>query len=105
VSPSTVSSWLSRTIKEEKERKKEKAYEMWLACATQQEIAEAVDIAVETASVWCKDFSGSTASEESEKWQNFDPPIYNIWKQQTRVDPFAGGGPYQTPAVKTRQIR
>ena len=33
VSPSTVSTWLSRTIKEEKERKKAKAYEMWMACA------------------------------------------------------------------------
>jgi hypothetical protein len=78
---------------------------MWLACATQQEIAEAVETPQKTIDDWTKGFSETSATEESLKWQNFDPPIYNIWKQQTRVDPFAGGGPYQTPAVKTRQIR
>jgi DNA-binding transcriptional ArsR family regulator len=121
VSPSTVSSWLSRTIKEEKERKKEKAYEMWLACATQQEIAEAVEVGVATVNEWLEGFFGNAVTEEPKKWQNFDPPIYNIWKQQTKsnavghfgnsearwvdnllylytqpadvvVDPFAGGG-------------
>jgi transposase-like protein len=44
VSPSTVSSWLSRTIKEEKERKKEKAFSLWMRCETQEEIAEAVGV-------------------------------------------------------------
>ena len=121
VSPSTVSSWLSRTIKEEKERKKEKAYEMWLACATQEEIAEALETPRQTVTDWMKGFAETSATEESAKWQNFEPPIYNIWRQQTKsnevshfgnseqrwvdnllylytqpadivVDPFAGGG-------------
>jgi len=121
VSPSTVSSWLSRTIKEEKERKKEKAYEMWLACATQHEIAEAVDVDQKTVTNWHEDFRKTSESEDFLKDRNFDPPIYNIWKQQTKsnavghfgnsearwvdnllylytqpadvvVDPFAGGG-------------
>jgi predicted transcriptional regulator len=121
VSASTVSEWLSRTIKEEKERKKAKAYDMWLACATQQEIADAVDVALQTASNWSDDFSKTSASEEMEKWHGFEPPIYNVWKTQNKsnavshfgnsearwvenllwlytepgdvvVDPFGGGG-------------
>ncbi len=86
VSPSTVSEWLARTIKEEKEQKRAKAYAMWLACATQQEIAEAVDVHVDTASEWSKGFSENTAAEFSENWRDFDPPIYNVWKQQTKTN-------------------
>jgi hypothetical protein len=26
------------------------------------------------------DFSKSLATKELEKWQNFTPPIYNVWK-------------------------
>lgn len=121
VSPSTVSEWLSRTIKEEKEKKKAKAYDMWLACATQEEIAEAVSVPQQTAADWAKGFTENSAAEESVKWRDFDPPIYNTWIQQTKsnavshfgnsearwvdnllylytnpadivVDPFAGGG-------------
>jgi len=42
VSQSTVANWLSRTLKEEKERKRDKAFALWLACHTQEEIAEAL---------------------------------------------------------------
>jgi hypothetical protein len=31
-----------------------------------------------------KDFTENLVSKESVKWQNFTPPIYNIWKQQTK---------------------
>lgn len=94
---------------------------MWLACATQEEIAEAVGCTVQTASNWSEDFSKSSSAELLEKSPNFTPPIYNVWKKQTKtnavshfgnsevewlenllylytepagivVDPFAGGG-------------
>ena len=84
VAPSTVSTWLSRTIKEEKERKKEKAHAMWLACATLEEMADACDVAVKTADNWTDEFCTSTVAEEMQNWQGFAPPIYNVWKQQTK---------------------
>lgn len=92
VSASTVSQWLSRTVKEEKERKKAKAFEMWLSCHTQEEIAEAVEIGSGTINEWIngteKDigFLGTLVSEESKKWSDFTTPIYNIWKQQTKSE-------------------
>jgi predicted transcriptional regulator len=121
VSAPTVSKWLSRTIKEEKEAKQKKAREMWLACATQQEIADAVQVPQQTVKDWTDGFTESCLKQESVNPPSFDPPIYNVWKQQTKsnavshfgnsearwvenllylytqpgsvvVDPFGGGG-------------
>ena len=80
----TVSKWLSRTLKEEKERKKETAFNLWLACHTQEEIADSVDSPQQTIADWMKDFTETSISEESVKWTDFEVPIYNVWKQQTR---------------------
>lgn len=121
VSQTTVSNWLSRTLKEEKERKRNKAFALWLACHTQEEIAEAVDIARNTISTWEDEFVKISSVDNLTNSPDFDPPIYNIWKQQSKsnkvghfgnsearwlenllylythpadiiVDPFAGGG-------------
>jgi DNA-binding XRE family transcriptional regulator len=121
VSQSTISNWLSRTRKEEKQKKKAKAFDMWMACKTQEEIAEAVQVPQQTLADWMKGFTENLVTEDSVKWHDFDPPIYNVWKQQNKsnkvnhfgnseprwlenllylytgpgdivVDPFGGGG-------------
>ena len=86
VSKQTISAWLSRTIKEEKETKKKKAREMWLACATLEEIAQAVSVHVDTASEWTKGFSENPEDGLSEFPSGFTPPIYNVWKKQTKTN-------------------
>lgn len=85
--------WLSRTIKEEKEKKKAKAFEMWLACKTQEEIAEAVQVPQQTLADWMKGFTENLVTEDSVKWHDFDPPIYNVWKQQNKSNKVNGGLP------------
>jgi len=40
VGKSKISEWLARTVKDNKERRDRKIFEMWLACHTQEEIAE-----------------------------------------------------------------
>jgi DNA-binding XRE family transcriptional regulator len=121
VSKQRVSDWLSRKIKENKEKKQKKARAMWLACATQEEIAEAVGVAQRTIVNWEEDFSKSTGSVLLLNPPGFTPPLYNVWKKQAKtntvshfgnsevewlenllylytnparivVDPFAGGG-------------
>lgn len=72
-------------IKEEKERKKEKARGMWLACATQDEIAESVEVAAGTVANWEDEFLKNSIDEELRNWNGFEEPIYNIWKQQTKT--------------------
>jgi DNA modification methylase len=94
---------------------------MWLACATQEEIAEAVGVPRQTIDDWTKDFAEMSKSDISAFPSGFEPPIYNVWKQQSKsnavshfgnsearwvenllylytdpagivVDPFGGGG-------------
>ena len=96
VSQSTVSQWLSRTLKEEKERKKEKAFALWLSCHTQEEIADAVDVPRKTIDDWTGDFGEKLVSDNSPFSPDFDPPIYNVWKQQSKsnkVDHFGNSEP------------
>lgn len=100
VSKQTISAWLSRTIKEEKETKKKKAREMWLACATQEEIAEAVGVHVDTASDWSKGFSESPEPGLSEFPPGFEPPIYNVWKQQAKTNAVSHFGNSETRWVE-----
>lgn len=124
VTPGRVSQWLSRTIKEEKEKQKAKTFDLWLSCETQENIAEVVGVPRDTLQVWIKDFVENLEIKDSTKFHfkdDFDVPIYNVWKQQTKsnavshfgnsesrwlenllylytnpfdiiVDPFAGGG-------------
>ena len=57
---------------------------MWLACATQEEIAEAVGVPRQTIDDWTKDFAESCLVKDSAFPPGFEPPIYNVWKQQTK---------------------
>lgn len=121
-----VGQWLSRTVKEEKDRRNRKVFEMWLACRTQQEIAEAVGLVQSQVKSVCDGFISSVLENQTDKTaaehaSDFEPPLYNVWKQQEKtagsthfgnsevrwldnlvylytrpfdvvVDPFAGGG-------------
>ena len=126
VSERTIRDWLSRIDKDTKAARDRRIFDLWLACWTQAEIAEAVDAPQQTVADLAKGFTeignlsdfGKTAASHLTA---FDPPIYNVWKQQDRsegsrhfgnsetrwldnllysysqpfdvvVDPFAGGG-------------
>jgi hypothetical protein len=120
----TVRGWLSRIDKDAKEQRDRRIFEMWMASYTQEEIAEAVGEKKQRVSeVICPDLANLPKADKSaaEHATDFEPPIYNIWKQQTKtagsshfgnsevrwvdnllylytnpfdvvVDPFAGGG-------------
>jgi hypothetical protein len=58
---------------------------MWLACHTQEEIAAAVEVPQQTIADWMKDFTEKSASDISVFPADFEVPIYNVWKQQTKT--------------------
>lgn len=84
VGRTTVVGWLSRTLKEEKERKRETAFNLWLSCHTQEEIAEAVEVDQKTITNWEVDFRKKSEIDNFLNSPDFDPPIYNVWKQQSK---------------------
>jgi hypothetical protein len=100
VSAPTVSKWLSRTIKEEKEAKQKKAREMWLACATQEEVAEAVGVHAEPFKTGPMVFGESCLAKDSPFPPGFEPPIYNVWKQQTKSNAVSHFGNSETRWVE-----
>jgi hypothetical protein len=84
-----ISDWLSRTVKVEKERRNEKIFEMWMGCSTLKEIAEGVGLTHPQVKDVCDTFVSSvlknqTYKSASEHASSFDPPIYNVWKQQSK---------------------
>lgn len=122
VSERTVRDWLSRIDKDAKESRDKKIFDLWLACWTQEEIAAEVGI---TQGEVAKSIPNGELAEQNKPAANhltdFDPPIYNVWKQQEKtvgsdhfgnsevrwldnllylytspfdivIDPFAGGG-------------
>ena len=88
VSQATISNWLSRTIKDETERKRDAVRALWQACFTQEEIAARVDVPRQTLAEWLQSFSNESAPKNSGYSPDFTPPLFNVWKQQTK-----SGGP------------
>lgn len=124
VSERTVRDWLSRVDKDSKEARDKRIFDLWLACWTFDEIAAEVGCSVQPVKDVITDVSAELPKNlkpSAEHATSFEPPIYNIWKQQTKsegsshfgnsetrwvdnllylytepfdivVDPFAGGG-------------
>jgi len=97
VTVETAQDWTSRTDKDDKAEREQRIFDMWLACYTQQEIGDAVGLSRETIKDWEKDFGEKRDSPETTKITaaqraaaehatDFDAPIYNVWKWQTKSE-------------------
>ena len=69
---------------------------MWLACATQEEIAEATGVPQPTIKGWTDDFIETLAAKHSIIPPGFEPPIYNVWKQQAKSNTVSHFGNSET---------
>lgn len=124
VSERTVRDWLSRIDKDSKDARNKRIFDLWMACHTQEEIADRENCSVQVIKDTVSDFLEELPENlkpTANHLTDFDPPIYNIWKQQEKsngvnhfgnsevrwldnllylytqpfdivVDPFAGGG-------------
>jgi DNA methylase len=86
----TVSDWLSRTVKEKKDREDQRILDLWFACRTQDEIAAALALPQRTISdrltTLAEQFRGNqTAKILFQDWiADGGVPLYNVWKQQDK---------------------
>jgi hypothetical protein len=87
VSERTIREWLSRIDKDAKEARDRKIFELWLACWTQEEIAESVGVHKDTADEICRKLANLPKSDKAagEHATDFEVPLYNIWKQQEQT--------------------
>jgi len=89
VSDRTLMRWTARRDKDLKDERDRRIADLWLACHTEQEIAEAVGCDQKTVN--------NVVSElgKNDIWQKFlvlsryqepewTPPLYNVWKQQDK---------------------
>lgn len=90
VSERTVRDWLSRIDKDSKEARNKKIFDLWLAGWQNTEIASELGCDEKTVrevigematlpNLRSPDQSSATHSTD------FDPPIYNVWKQQEKT--------------------
>lgn len=71
---------------------------MWMACYSTDEIAEVENIGKATVSEVCSELAELPKPNKSaaDHATDFHPPIYNIWKQQTKSERADHGGPEPT---------
>jgi len=91
VSERTVARWLSRIDKDAKEARDRRIFERWMACWTLEEIASAEGMTRQAVDEVCQIFANWQKLDKldraaAEHATDFDPPIYNIWKQQEKSD-------------------
>lgn len=89
VSEKTVYRWLGRIDKDAKVERDRRIFELWLACHTQEEIAEAVGCSRQTVDIVlpkmdkCLELAKPAHLHQDEA---FEPPIYNVWRQKSKSD-------------------
>lgn len=82
VSGRMVNIYLSDVDKQLREERKERIFGMWLACHTQEEIAEAVGVPRQTLDGLLpkmEELPNSAKVAANHQDADFTPPIYNIW--------------------------
>ena len=98
VTEKTIRNWLSRIDKDAKEAAKKQAMDLWLACWTQQDIGDELNVTKQTVSEWMDDLSdfgkvsesGQIVASHNETDADgnalFQKPICNVWKQQEKSE-------------------
>ncbi len=87
VSERTVREWLSRIDKDSKEARNKRIFDMWLACHTQEEIAEATNTPQQTVADLLPKMAElpDSVKPAAAHLTDFTPPLYNVWKQQEKT--------------------
>jgi len=91
VSERTIDRWTARRDKDMKEQRDKRIADLWLACWTEQEIADEVGCDRATVNRLieepCKIDSWQKCTVLSEyREPDWTPPLYNVWKRQTKTN-------------------
>lgn len=80
----SIQRWTSRIDKDAAAERKEQAFALWLACYTQDEIAERLNTPRQTIYHMAEGFAQirhlADLGKTSASFGDFTPPLYNVWK-------------------------
>lgn len=101
----TIRSWVNKIDKDAAAERRERAYALWLACHTQQDIADALEMPQRTIADLVKDFSeiGNLAKSakiaaEFGDWES--PPLYTLWQWRDKSNDTGHPGNSETEIVE-----
>lgn len=82
----TIRDWLSRIDKDTKAARNKRIFDLWMACYTQQEVAEHEGCSQETVDVVLPKTADlpKLVNPAALHQVDFEVPIYNVWKQQSK---------------------
>jgi DNA modification methylase len=91
VSERTITRWVSRKAKDLKIDRDRKIADMWLACYTEEEIANECRVDQSTINRQCQELCKSDIWQKNiifSEYQDPDwlPPLYNVWKKQDKTN-------------------
>jgi len=78
ISRKTFDRWTAAKQDQKDEQTKQKIYDMWMRCHTQQEIADAVGVSIGGVNGFAEKFRNGHVSE-NENFRNFEPQVYTTW--------------------------
>jgi hypothetical protein len=86
----TLRDWLSRIDKDAKATRDKRIFDLWLACWTQEQIAEREGVSQPLLADMTKNFISGGSLADSDKAAashatDFEVPLYNVWKQQEKT--------------------
>jgi hypothetical protein len=82
-----VNAWLSRTLKEQRDRENAQIMDLWFACYTGAEIGERLELNRTTIEMRMEELTNSYRDKNLSKLtfqDDFAAPLYNVWKQQEK---------------------
>jgi transcriptional regulator with XRE-family HTH domain len=88
VSERTIRGWLSRIDKDGKEARGRRIFAMWMACHTQEEIAERENVSKSIVSEICSEMAELPKPDKAaaDHAADFTPPVYNVWQTRERSE-------------------
>lgn len=79
VSRNKVSAWLKAIIDQEREEREARIWQMWLACHTQEAIAQAVGVDQTNVARTLQDLCKKYQQDDTHIFRNFEPKVYTVW--------------------------
>lgn len=82
ISETTFNRWTKNKRQDREKEIKERIFAMWMACHTQQEIADEIGVDVATVNRKITDFLQNNQMDELQIFRNFSPELYTLWNFQ-----------------------